>query len=67
MRDDKGVAQLEHVELARACKSVFANVFPTVYGSIDWSYNRNVDETKRLKKEVIELQSEIAVLKAKKE
>jgi thymidylate synthase (FAD) len=67
VRDDEGVAQFEHVELARACKSVFANVFPTVYGSLDWSYNRNVDETKRLKKEVIELQSEIAVLKAKKE
>jgi thymidylate synthase (FAD) len=67
VRDDEGVAQFEHVELARACKSVFANVFPTVYGSLDWSYNKGVDETERLRKEVIELRSEIAVLKAKSE
>jgi thymidylate synthase (FAD) len=67
VRDDEGVAQFEHVELARACKSVFANVFPTVYGSLDWRYNKGVDETERLRKEVIELRSEIAVLKAKSE
>jgi thymidylate synthase (FAD) len=67
VRDDEGVAQFEHVELARACKSVFANIFPTVYGSLDWSYNKGVDETERLRKEVIELRSEIAVLKAKSE
>jgi len=31
VRDDEGVAQYEHVELARACKTIFGNVFPTVY------------------------------------
>ena len=67
VRDDEGVAQYEHVELARACKSVFAEVFPTVYNSLDWSYNKGVDETERLKRELIELRSEIAVLKAKSE
>jgi len=67
VRDDEGVAQYEHVELARACKSVFADVFPTVYNSLDWSYNKGVNETERLKRELLELQSEIAVLKAKSE
>lgn len=67
VRDDEGVAQYEHVELAQACKNVFADVFPTVYNSLDWGYNKEVDETDRLKKELIELRSEIAVLKAKSE
>jgi thymidylate synthase (FAD) len=67
VRDDEGVAQYEHVELARACKSVFSTTFPTVYNSLDWGYTKGVDETERLKKEVTELQSEIAVLKAKKQ
>ena len=67
VRDDEGVAQYEHCELARTCKSVFADVFPTVYNSLDWGYNKGVDETERLKKELIELQAEIAVLKAQKE
>lgn len=66
VRDDEGVAQYEHVELARACKQVFANVFPTVYSSLDWGYTKSDDQTERLRKEVIELQAEIAVLKAKK-
>lgn len=67
VRDDEGVAQHEHCELARTCKSVFADVFPTVYNSLDWSYNKGVDETERLKRELLELRSEIAVLKAQKE
>ena len=67
VRDDEGVAQYEHVELARACKQVFAGVFPTVYNSLDWSYTKGDDKTELLKKEVSELQAEIAVLKAMKE
>lgn len=66
VRDDEGVAQYEHCELARACKSVFSEVFPTVYGSLDWGYNKDVNETDRLRKEVTELQAEIQVLKAMK-
>jgi thymidylate synthase (FAD) len=67
VRDDEGVAQYEHVELARAVKQVFSGVFPTVYNSLDWGYNKSVDETNRLKREVLELQAEIQVLKAQKE
>ena len=67
VRDDEGVAQYEHVELARACKEVFAGVFPTVYQSLDWGYTESVNETERLKKELIELRTEISVLKAQKE
>jgi thymidylate synthase (FAD) len=66
VRDDEGVAQYEHVELARCVKQVFAGTFPTVYNSLDWSYNTEVSETDRLKKEVIELQAEIATIKAMK-
>jgi len=66
VRDDEGVAQYEHVELARACKQVFADVFPTVYSSLDWGYTEPDDQTERLRKQVNELQAEIAVLKAMK-
>jgi thymidylate synthase (FAD) len=58
VRDDEGVAQYEHVELARACKSVFANVFPTVYKSC---FDKERDP---LEVENEELKAEIAVLKA---
>ncbi len=58
VRDDEGVAQYEHVELARACKSVFANVFPTVYKSLP-AKESNAQETS-----IAELKAEIAVLQA---
>lgn len=66
VRDDEGVAQYEHVELARACREIFSNVFPTVYKSLDWDYTKKVDETDRLKAEVTELRAEIQTLKAMK-
>lgn len=34
VRDDEGVAQYEHVELARAIKDVFSIEFPTVYSTV---------------------------------
>jgi len=34
VRDDEGVAQYEHVEIARAIRPVFSTVFPTVSQSI---------------------------------
>jgi len=58
VRDDEGVAQFEHVELARACKSVFASVFPTVYKSC---FNKERDP---LEVENEELKARIAVLEA---
>jgi thymidylate synthase (FAD) len=58
VRDDEGVAQYEHVELARAAKSVFANVFPTVYKSC---FNQ---ERNPLEIENEELKARIAVLEA---
>jgi len=58
VRDDEGVAQFEHCELARAIKSVFSGVFPTV-GAV--AFNKEPDPRD---KEIAELQSEVAVLKA---
>jgi hypothetical protein len=58
VRDDVGVAQYEHVELARAAKSVFANVFPTVYKSC---FNQ---ERNPLEVELEEAKAEIAVLES---
>lgn len=34
VRDDEGVAQLEHVELARSVRAVFSQVCPTIAGSV---------------------------------
>jgi thymidylate synthase (FAD) len=58
VRDDEGVAQYEHVELARAAKSVFSNVFPTVYKSC---FNQERDPRDV---EIEELKAQIAVLQA---
>jgi thymidylate synthase (FAD) len=58
VRDDEGVAQYEHVELARAAKSVFANVFPTVYKSCF------IKESDPRDTEIEELKTQIAVLQA---
>jgi thymidylate synthase (FAD) len=58
VRDDEGVAQYEHCELARAIKSVFATQFPTVSAVV---FNK---EPGTLEKENQELKAEIEVLKA---
>jgi thymidylate synthase (FAD) len=58
VRDDEGVAQYEHCELARAVKSVFSNVFPTASSVV---FNKEPDPRDA---EIAELQAEIAVLKA---
>ena len=60
VRDDEGVAQFEHVELARACKSVFANVFPTVYNSVEWGRKDKTDE--ELDEEIRKAKEEIKAL-----
>jgi thymidylate synthase (FAD) len=58
VRDDEGVAQYEHCELARSIKSVFTNTFPTVSKAVF-----NVAPTP-LEVENQELKAEIEVLKA---
>lgn len=55
VRDDEGVAQYEHVELARAIRPIFSQVFPTVSEAV-------FTETRDREKE--ELKAEIEVLKA---
>jgi len=58
VRDEPGVVQLEHVELARAIKSIFSCEFPTVYNAY---FSRKVDPREA---EITELKSEIQVLKS---
>ena len=58
VRDDEGVAQFEHCEVARAIRDIFSNEFPTVYGALCAS------EENPLQKENEELKMEIQVLKA---
>jgi thymidylate synthase (FAD) len=58
VRDDEGVAQDEHCELARCIKSVFTQVFPTVSSSVF------SQEESPLEVELLEARAEIEVLKA---
>ena len=58
VRDEPGVVQWEHVELARAIRPIFATQFPTVNKSF---FHR---ERTPLEAENEELKAEIAVLKA---
>lgn len=58
VRDEPGVVQWEHVELARAIKPIFATQFPTVYGAY---FNQ---ELSPLETELAEAKAEIEVLKA---
>jgi thymidylate synthase (FAD) len=59
VRDDEGVVQYEHVELARAIKTIFSTQFPTVNRAF---FNRDPDPRD---KEIVELMAENAVLQAK--
>jgi len=58
VRDEPGVVQHEHVELARAIKPIFATQFPTVNKAF---FNR---ESTPIEKELEEAKAEIEVLKA---
>jgi thymidylate synthase (FAD) len=58
VRDEPGVVQWEHVELARAIRPIFANNFPTVSKAF---FNPDPNP---LEKENEELKAEIEVLKA---
>lgn len=58
VRDEEGVVQWEHVELARAIKPIFATQFPTVNKAY---FHRDPDPRDI---EIAELKSEIQILKA---
>ena len=59
VRDEVGVVQWEHVELARAIRQIFAEQFPTVNRAF---FNREPDPRD---KEILQLESEISTLRAK--
>ena len=58
VRDEEGVVQWEHVELARAIKPIFATQFPTVNKAF---FHREPDPRDS---EIQELKSEIQLLRA---
>jgi thymidylate synthase (FAD) len=63
VRDDQGVAQWEHVELARAVRSVFATQFPTIYDSLfDAQTGGLLYKDKEHDEEIAKLQGEISIL-----
>jgi thymidylate synthase (FAD) len=59
VRDDEGVVQYEHVELARAIRQIFAEQFPTVNRAF---FDRDPDPRD---KQIIELEAELSTLQAK--
>jgi thymidylate synthase (FAD) len=58
VRDEEGVVQYEHVELARSIRAIFAEQFPTVNKAF---FN---PEPSPLEKENLELKAQISVLEA---
>jgi thymidylate synthase (FAD) len=64
VRDDEGVAQYEHCELARCAKEVFAQQFPTAYESIDWHGSPQSGDVESIRRQLAESQCEIATLKS---
>ena len=59
VRDDEGVVQYEHVELARAIKTIFSTQFPTVNRAF---FDRDPDPRDR---QIIELEAKLSTLQAK--
>ena len=59
VRDEVGVVQYEHVELARAIKTIFSTQFPTVNRAF---FNPDPDPRDR---QIIELEAELSTLQAK--
>lgn len=58
VRDDEGVAQYEHCELARSIKSIFQGVFPVTSSAVFTETTDNKDSViQELKSELITLQS----------
>jgi thymidylate synthase (FAD) len=64
VRDDEGVAQHEHVELARAARTIFSQIFPGVSKTCDEIEKEEPEAYASLRSEILELRSEIDVLRA---
>lgn len=61
VRDDEGVAQWEHCEVAKAIRSIFSEQFPTVYEALCSSKTSDLEkENQDLKVEVQLLRSQLA-------
>jgi thymidylate synthase (FAD) len=63
VREDEGVAQHEHVELARCIRMVFATQFPVIYKAL-FGQEAQTLELDPKDKEITELKAQIQVLKA---
>lgn len=63
VRDDEGVAQYEHVELARAVRAVFANQFPIIYSALMSGKDTEKDMLLAKNQEIEKLQLEVQVLR----
>jgi thymidylate synthase ThyX len=63
VRDDEGVAQYEHVELARAVKAVFANQFPLIHSALIADKKTEGSLIKCKDEEIQKLQLEVQVLR----
>lgn len=64
VRDDEGVAQYEHVELARAVKSVFANQFPVIYNALLIEGNTEGTQLEAKDQEIEKLKLQVEVMKS---
>lgn len=79
VREDVGVAQWEHVEVARSIRSIFASQFPIIYSSLFNSQTRTLaykdkeydgeilklkENVNNLQKENLSLQAEISILRS---
>lgn len=67
VRDEPGVVQEEHVEVARSIRPIFSSVFPTVYRSIDWNKGSLEEENQNLKLEIVNLKEQLKELSTQKQ
>lgn len=64
VRDDEGVAQYEHVELARAIRAVFSVQYPVIYSALMSDQNSERDLLAAKDAEIYSLKAQIQVLNA---
>jgi thymidylate synthase ThyX len=65
VRDDEGVAQWEHVELARSVRTIFSTQFPTIYRSLfDEKTQKPLYTEDEKDREILKLKTTIELLRA---